>query len=302
MDEEFHDPLTLWRVETSDGDNQPTSLRNMLRGSEGAFLVAGGPSLKAMDYSRIAERGVWSLGINNVSGMAPVRAHVSSDPPAKFHHGIWLDPSILKFSPRQKMGTKEKSRIRIKQGDGTFVSERPIRDCPNVFAFDRRSWLACDDTFFTDPQAAWGNHDSGVAATGEPKTVCTLLLGIRLLYYLGVRRIFLLGVDFKMEPGSCIGMITERGEENVPTFDGGYAFGQGRTVDNCLSNQEHFVVVNDWLVRLRPTFEKFGLKVFNCNPYSGLRAFDHVPFTTALEICRGRVPVEPFDLAGWYEK
>lgn len=287
---EFVDPLLMLRptrgANGGGGDCEPINLRDVLRGCEGAFLVCGGPSLAQQPYRRLAERGVWSLGVNNVSGFAPVRAHLCSDPPAKFHHGIWLDPAIWKFIPSAKIGGGRKGRIRYKQPDGSFYDrpKRCVRDCPSVFGFARRSWLACDETFFTDPEAAWGNHDVGARRTGEPKTVCTMLLALRVLYYLGVRRIFLAGVDFQMMRGY------------------GYSFNQGRTSEACNSNNAQFAIVNDWLCRLRTVFERFGLECFNCNDRSGLRAFDYVPFEEAMGVCKGNVPAEPFDLSSWYEK
>ena len=145
-----------------------------------------------------------------------------------------------------------------------------------------------DDTFFTDPQASWGNQNVGVRRVGEENTACTMLLGLRLLHYLGAKRVFLLGVDFRMQ----------RGIGN----NGNYAFGQQRNEDAIQSNNEQYRIVGDWMTRIRPTFEKFGFQVFNCNPLSGLRAFDYVPFSDALEICRGVVPDDIFDLSAWYEK
>jgi hypothetical protein len=280
---DFLDPL---KVYTADG--QPThALRNMLRGGA-AFLVCGGPSLKTVDYRRLSERGIFSLGINNVAGLAPVSAFCCSDPPSKFHSGIFLDPKVIKLLPAPKL-RPSRGAIRKKNQDGSF-SKLPFitADCPNTWGFDRREWLTCDDTWFTEPSASWGNMKNGVERTGERKTACTMLLGLRLLQYLGARRIFLLGVDFHMSPTA--------GQHN------NYAFGQSREPDSVKSNNTQYEITNDWLVRLRPVFERWGFGVYNCNQYSHLRAFDYVPFEQALEVCRGPVPVEPFDLAGWYEK
>ena len=130
----------------------------------------------------------------------------------------------------------------------------------------------------------WGNHKSGVERTGEAKTVCTMLLGLRLLYYLGARRIYLLGVDFRMTP------------------DAGYSFGQARDDGACRSNSGQFVVVNDWLCKMQEggVFEQFGLSVYNCYENSGLRAFPYVPFVGAVEDCRGGCEIIP-DLRQWYD-
>ncbi len=281
--ERFIDPLRI----TDRNGHDTTVLRNMLSGGA-AFLVCGGPSLKELEYTRLAERGIFSMGVNNVAGYAPVSAFTCSDPPMKFHSGIFLDPKMMKFLPTPKLRGNRAS-IREKLPDGSFRYLDPKTcDCPNVWGYGRRSWLMPDETWFYDKEAAWGNHNAGVKRTGQPKTVCTMLLGLRLLQYLGAKRIFLLGVDFHMDPKR--GMY-----EN-------YSFGEARDRSACDSNNGQFVVVNQWLIQLRPVMERFGFEVFNCNPNSHLRAFDYCPFDVALEECRGLVPEEPWDLRFWYSK
>lgn len=280
----FQDPLKI-----TDRSKSPTSvLRGMLAG-QSTFLVCGGPSAKSVAYHRLAERGIFSLGVNNVAGMVPVSAFTCSDPPMKFHWGIFADPKIMKFLPVPKLGAgKQRGQLRTKDSDGTFRwMGRCAKDCPNVWGYERRSWMMPDHTFFTEPYAAWGNQQVGVDRCLQPKTACTMLLGFRLLYYLGSRRIFLLGADFEMKHG--IGAT------------GNYAFGQERDEDAIKSNNNQFAITNGWLCALEPVFRRFGLEVYNCNPVSGLTAFSHVPFEDALEDCRGPVPSGEFDLSGWYE-
>lgn len=281
----FLDPLIV-----TDARKVPTkSLRGLLAGGP-AFLVCGGPSVKLIDYTRLNERGIFSLGVNNVAGMVPVSAFTCSDPPMKFHWGIFADPRIMKFLPVPKLGAgKQRGQLRTKEEDGTFRwLGRCAKDCPNVWGYERRSWMMPDHTFFTEPHAAWGNQQAGVDRCDQPKTACTMLLGFRLLYHLGARTIFLLGADFRMNP--------DAGTTN------NYAFAQARDEDAINSNNRQFAIAASWLEQLRPVFERFGLNVYNCNPESGLRAFDHVPFDDALRICRGTIPNGPFDLSGWYEK
>lgn len=281
----FLDPLVV----TDCRKTPTTALRGMLAGGS-AFLVCGGPSVKLIDYNRLNERGIFSLGVNNVAGMVPVSAFTCSDPPMKFHWGIFADPKIMKFLPVPKLGGgRNRGQLRIKHPDGSFQwLNRCAKDCPNVWGYERRSWMMPDHTFFTDSHAAWGNQQAGVDRCGQPKTACTMLLGFRLLHYLGARRIFLLGADFIMKP------------EAGPNEN--YAFGQARDADAIASNNRQYRIAADWLQQLRPTFEQFGLEVYNCNPLSGLRAFDHVPFDEAMKLCRGTIPSEPFDLGLWYEK
>ncbi len=266
---------------------QPASeaLRGMLAGRP-AFLMCGGPSANKLPLELLGRRGCWTLAVNNAAGHPRVRpqAFVCSDPPQKFSHSVWLDPQVMKFVPTPKM-SGYRANLREKR-DGQFHrSAWKVPDCPNVWGFQRHSWLRPDWRFFAADGACWGNNDRGVKETGEEKSVCTTLLGLRLLYFLGCRRIYLVGVDFVMTP------------------DAGYSFGQARDPGACDSNNHLFRVVGDWLCRMREcgTFAAFGVEIYNCNPTSGLRAFAHVPFGDAVADARGPCEDVP-DLGGWYDK
>ncbi len=286
----FIDPLRI--TDRNQVDTQ------ILRGSmsivPGAFLVCGGPSINESDYMRLNERGIFSIGINNVAGQVPCKAFVCSDPPMKFSHSIFYDPNIMKFLPTPKLsGGRANIRRKVKHDDGRVEFQKmphKSSEMPNVWGFERRSWLALDDTWFLHPAAAWGNQDKGIVrglATKDTKVAMTMLLGLRILQYLGIRRIFLFGVDFYMDP-----------ERDV---DQNYSFGEFRNAGEVSSNNKHFRLMNDNLIKLRPVFERFGFYTYNCNPLSRLSAFEHVPFDKAVEHCRGVVEKEP-DLQGWYFK
>ncbi len=280
---EFHDPL---RITDREG-NRVDSLRNMLRGGA-AFLVCGGPSIQNIKYRELSKRGVFSLGVNNVCGYVPVSAFVCSDPPEKFHNGIFLDPKIIKFLPTPKLTHKNRGRLRQKKDGKFYYLKKRTADCPNVWGFERRSWLKPDFSWFTETSAAWGNHNAGVEKTGEPKTVNTMFLGLRVLQYLGAKHIFLLGADFYMNP--ALGKTDN------------YVFKEERDQGACSSNNNQYVNANNWFKQLRPVFEEFGYYTYNCNQFSRLEAFDYVPFDSALQCVQGPVPDEPFDLNGWYAK
>lgn len=249
-----------------------------------AFLVCGGPSLKEIPYQRLAERGIYSLAVNNSAGLVPCKAFVFSDPPQKFHSGIFLDPCVTVFAPLPKL----KKHIRFKMMDGTFTeSTRRVRECPNVLGFKRCSEFI-PENFLTSEMASWGTNKAAAKRTGREKTVSTMLLGLRLLHYLGFRRVYMIGVDLTMTPDDTKAIQ--------------YAFPQKKESGGVLANLGSYRVINQMLVDLRPVFDAAGYHVFNCNPKSGCSAFDYVPFEHALQDCRGLVPEGEFDLAGWYEK
>jgi hypothetical protein len=260
-------------------------LRDMLAGGT-AFLVCGGPSADEFKMEALSRRGCWSLAVNNKAGHTKWRpsAFVCSDPPTKFTHSVWFDPGVMKFVPTAKL-CGSRANLRVKK-NGVFVSEkRRTYDCPNVWSYQRWSWMKPDDAFFLSDGCCWGNHESGSKRTGEMKTVCTMLIGLRLLRFLGARKVFLVGVDFRMRP------------------DYGYSFSQDRTPGASVSNNAQFTIVNDWLCRLVAggCFERFGMEVYNTFETSGLRAFEYWPFDKAVEeACEGIEAVP--DLSAWYEK
>jgi len=278
--EKWIDPLLV----TSSSGMEAEAWEGMLKGQP-SFLVCGGPSGKDK-VELLNRRGTFSLAVNNAAGFGVrPQAFVCSDPPLKFTHSVWLDPGVMKFVPRPKVSKSTRGMIRRKYNGNTFVEHGRTIEVPNVWRFKRNSWFRPDDSFFTDQGAAWGNLDSGVKRTGEEKTVSTMLLGLRLLYYLGSRRVYLVGVDFRMKPGEV------------------YSFNQGKGEGGCKSNNHQYEVLNKWLVRMQSTgvFDRFGLEVFNCCQYSGLRAFPFVDFDAAVDDAVGWVEKVP-DLKGWYEK
>lgn len=278
------DPL-YW----TDRNKQPIGhiLRDLWRPNAG-FLVCGGPSLRELDLGFLRERGIVSLGVNNVSGYAPVRAMTFSDPPEKFHHGVFFDPAIMKLVPIPKLP----KRVRAKKPDGTFsFTSLRVMDCPNVWGYRRNStWDP--ETFLTNEEASWGNGKHGAEQNGRERILFTFFLGLRLLHYLGCRQVFMLGVDFAMSPSDGSG-------------GSGYAFNEQRSQGAAQGNNSSYRKANAMCAELRPIFEAADYHVYNCNPQSRLTAFDYLPLDEAQAIARGLVPPEPWPedaLWGWYAK
>ena len=116
------------------------------------FLVAGGPSIKAVDIRQLGQRGITSLGVNNVSSVTPCRAWCFSDPQEKFHSSLFFDPSILTFCPTPKLSKS----VRIQLPDKSFAfTNTKVRDCPNTVGFSRSAAFH-PDTFLTSEFAQWG--------------------------------------------------------------------------------------------------------------------------------------------------
>jgi len=236
------------------------------------FLVCGGPSINKIPFHKLGERGIVSLAINNAAGHVPVSAWVFSDPQEKFHHGLFLDPKIMTFSPIPKLSRK----YRIKENGQFRWSENQVKDCPNTLGFFRKTELYPEKFLKTD-YAMWGY--GGKQPDPKPfECLATMLLGIRLMCYLGCPRIYLLGVDF------------------LRTEEAQYAFSQKANPSSTRYDHENYM-----LKSVRPFIEKEGIKIYNCNPESKCDVFEFKSFDEAYEDCKGLVR-EPFDLSGWYEK
>jgi len=272
--------------------NRTDAVRDILAGGS-VFMACSGPSANDLPLEELNARGVWTFGVNNMAGHGRFRANafVCSDPPVKFCHSIWLDPRIMKWVPTPKM-SGSRAKLKKKVGPGKFEAiPQTVTDCPNVWGFRRNPWLTPDDQFFLANGAAWGNQNAGVKRTGQPKTVNTMFLAMRILRYLGAGRVFMIGVDFRM------------GE------DYGYAFDQTiqhkRPKDGKKApewDNRQYAVTNDWLCKMQQdgVFKRFGIEFYNCFEHSSLRAFDYVPFEQALEECKGIVEETP-DLSDWYD-
>jgi len=238
------------------------------------FLVCGGPSLQDFDLNRLRERGVVSLGVNLAAAWAPVRAWCFSDSHFKFHHGLWLDPAVMTFAPIPKIANKR--RLFHVKLDGEFRDAIPTMCCPNTYGYHRRTRFV-PSQFFETEYAHWGPRGDQPENEKEQGCLCTMLIGLRLLYYLGCRRIYLLGVDHRGRNGTCYGFPNEKKERN-----------------------RRYRWETHMLERLTPRLEEKGVELFNCSERSACRLYPYVPFDEAIIDCKGSVPEEPWDTTDWY--
>ena len=239
-----------------------------------AFLVCGGPSLRHLPVERLRERGVVSLGINNAAAFAPCSAFAFGDQQWKFHPSLYADGKCLAFVPNGKMN----HRCRVRYEDGFHFLDQPVRNYPAVYGYGRRTGFNAE-TFLTDWFAQWGYSR---AQPDSPFTcICSMLLGFRLLHYLGCPRVYMIGVDF-------------HNTAELP-----YAWKGNRTSGNGRWSKQ-----DQYLKDLRPVLEAAGMRVFNANPESKSEAFEQVTWAEAIADCKGHIQQEPFDLHSddWYSK
>ena len=113
-----------------------------------------------------------------------------------------------------------------------------------------------------------------------------MLVAIRLLYHLGIRTVFLLGCDFRMDQNQ------------------GYHFDQDRTQSAQNNNNSTYIKMEYRFKKLRPIFEKEKFNVFNCNAYSNLKVFPYIDFETAMRLSTNNMPIDIINerTAGLYER
>jgi hypothetical protein len=291
--------------------NQTLEITDLFRGRE-AFLVCGGPSANDLPLEKLNQRGVLIFSANNWPGVLPpnVRPHVwlFNDKPIKFHEALFHDPAILKFMPvtlwhRQKRGWT----VYMKDPkNGKHIPSKwwPV-DMPCSVGYVRNHEFN-PETFLTAGSLCQGNDKKhalalhnvkdpktkvkteqpipGKKPNGFPHVINTMFSAISLPYYLGVRTLYLVGCDFRM---------------NV---EKPYGFPQDKHRGGVIACNEHFRSMLIMFDALRPKFDQAGYKVFNCFKYSGLTSFPFKPFEECLDECRQYADFSPtLDTARWYD-
>jgi hypothetical protein len=192
------------------------------------------------------------MGLNNSVKTFRPNLWVCVDSPDHFIRSIWLDPTIQKFAP-----ICHASKFIFDSDQWKFMDIR-VGDCPNMVYFKRNEHFQAKQ-FLWEDWINWGDHKK----YGGGRSV--MLPALRILFLLGIRRVFLLGVDFKMD------------DKNK------YHFPQDRSKPSISGNSSTYRILNKRFKELRPLFEEQHFYVYNCNPESGLNAFDHVPFDQAID-------------------
>jgi hypothetical protein len=232
-------------------DHHPLWLGDIYRGWS-AFLIGGGPSFGKLDHGQLRRPGILTMGLNNSVKTFRPNLWVAVDSPDHFLRSIWLDPTIMKFVP-----ICHASKFIFDSDSWSFVDLR-VGDCPNVVYFKRNEHFQAKQYLWEDC-INWGDHKK----YGGSRSV--MLAAIRILFILGIRRLYLLGVDFKMDGNTK------------------YHFEQDRNQGSIEGNNLTYMKLNERFAELRPYFEKEDMQIYNCNQDSNLRTFQFMPFEQALD-------------------
>lgn len=248
-------------------NNQRLSLENIYKNTS-AFLILSGPSFNEILQSTkpinlgnqlLEARDALSypshitMGVNNsVKNFRP-NLWTSVDEPNRFLRSIWMDPTIQKFIPYEHLNKK------LFDSNRWVESDISVLQCPNVFGIERNERFN-HEIFLTERTFNWGDHKD----YGGCRSV--MLIAIRLLYYLGIREIFLLGCDFRM----------------TETYR--YHFDQDRSKQALNNNNKTYKRMIDRFELLKPKFDAVGLRIYNCNKESDLKVFPFIDFNEAMSL------------------
>jgi len=241
------------------------------------FLLCGGPSLRTLDLSLLKGKGL-TCALNNAWFLHRPHLWVCADTPERFWDEGWRDPTIMKFCPRSHMHRT----LRIPDDEGV-LKPSPLKagDCPNTWFYMRNNGFN-PATFLDEEGVSWGTLKGTPDSLGIANSRSVMLSAMKILPWLGIRTIYLLGCDFHMALS----------QQATP-----YAWDEKKDARGRKGNNNLYQVLATRLRAVAPFFEERGIKVYNCNPTSGLTVFPHLSYEEALGREGGKPPVVT---KGWY--
>jgi len=225
-----------------------------------AFLIGGGPSFSKIPKEQIdLLNGCKTMVMNNSIKNFRSDMMISVDDPSRFLLSAWLDPKIIKYTPFSNAEKPLWDSRHINGKDRFCPAGFIVRQCPNVYFFRRNSKFH-GPRFFTESTINWGcsKHHGGCRSV--------MLSALKILFLLGYRKIYLVGVDMSMQNGKK------------------YHFEDGRDPKQGVrgNNNTYDRMNKEYMPNIKKEGKRYGFEVFNCNPDSQLKTFDHVPLDKAI--------------------
>lgn len=239
-------------------DGRAVAMDGLYRGAS-CFLICSGPSLREQDLSALDRRGVLTMGLNNSPALFRPNLWCYVDAPGKWIEQTWLDPAVLKFVPVGHFG----QRFRVRDRAGRLKrSAQTVGEMPAVFGYYRNARFDAG-RFLTERSFNWGCDEKIADDAGVRGTRTVFLVALKLLYFLGVQTVYLLGTDWRMEGGQP------------------YAFAERKA--SPASNNGLYRVTRRRLARLLPYFAAANFRIVNCTPGSRLDLFETMSFARAVD-------------------
>jgi hypothetical protein len=229
----------------------PINLTDLYRNA-GCFFIGSGPSFAKVNKDQLKKPGVLTWGVNNSPKAFRPNLWCCVDEPARFLESVWRDPTIMKFCGTGKAGKP------IWDHAKWGYSKTLVQDCPNVIHITRNSQFQAAK-FLTEDTINWGNNKD----YGGGRSV--MIASIKIMYLLGIRRVYLLGVDFKM------------------TESYRYHFEEQRSKGAIRNNQASYHKMLSYFTQLAPYFKDAGFQIFNCTQGSELTCFPYMRLDDAIK-------------------
>jgi hypothetical protein len=224
-------------------------LENIYKGSS-IFLILGGPSFipevieQPKRFKMLCDPGIITMGVNNSSKIFRPNLWVCGDYPSRFLKSVFMDPKIMKFTHERNFDKKLlNSKIRA-------------CDCPNIY-FLKVFYNFEIETYLDEKGFSFGQCQNN----GGRRS--TMMLVIKLLYYLGFKYVYLLGCDFHMEAEKM------------------YSFEEHSSENHAQANNRLYNTLGIRFKLLKNEFKKHDFHVYNCTEDTQLDAFEKLSFEDA---------------------
>lgn len=218
-------------------------LRDLYRGAT-AFLLCGGPSLQRATIYNWNERGILTVAVNHAALVIRPNVFICSDPPDRFHDRIWRDPGIMKLFPVEYACRmlRMQHEGRIESGTGVFPY-----DCPNAHAYHSDFYFDHTVEGVRSDKIMRGPYEGKACSLGIMGGRSVMIPAIHLLVLMGVRRIVIVGADFKMDATRP------------------YAFGESRTPGQIDDNNKLFGIVQQRIMAMCRSMADLGVRIQNAD-------------------------------------
>src|SRR3990167_2034737 len=223
------------------------------------FATHPGPSFNTIDVSKLSNKYSLSQKLLPITHFVPtiwLCMEKSQGLPAK----ILEDKTIIKLVSSE---VYDKGYLQPIEPNARLYRMAPINQLKNIYWF-RVSEKYNSKTYFSENAVQWGMATEKKDEHGILGRRSIMLAEFRLLHYMGFRRIYLLGVDFRMEKERPYCYEVEKGD--------------GAVAQNNLL----YETLKIRFEKLYPLMLENGLEVFNCNPDSQLKVFPFINYEDAL--------------------
>lgn len=221
--------------------------------SQTVFFLCTGPSLNNYDLTKLNNKITYSIKTIPLTHYKTTM-WCGMEKHNEISAEILEDPTIIKFVSDNVYNANYVTNGKLK----TFYNLQ------NIFWFSLSIHYQAN-TFFSSPDVSWGLPKNARDEDRIPGRRSIMLASFKLFYYLGFKRIVLLGCDFNMTPEQA------------------YCYGRKKGIIACQENNVLYETLQKRFTRLKPYIAQAGIEVFNCNPNSRLTVFPYKSYESCLE-------------------